>query len=127
MIDSHDPGDTNEEPVRFVDTVFVKSPQARSIHYDGVWGGITPQGLIMAAFFTEYRTYPSRVNYEITPEGGLAEQSRDDPGSITRQIEAEVFMSLESARSFRNWLSEKITQLEDQSSRRPGRTSESAE
>jgi len=90
-----------------------KSPQARSIHADGVWGGVTPTGQIIMGIWTQFNTYPEHLTYDVTPEGSLENERRSPTDSLlTRQIEAEIIMSVDLARSMRDWLNDKIRDFE---------------
>ena len=92
---------------------FIKGAQFRVIHADGYWGGITPSGMLHCAFFSERAPFPTRIINQITKDGRLgAETSRETKTGIVREIDVDVAMSLQTAQGLRNWLSERIMELE---------------
>ncbi len=99
-----------KRPPRF-QTKFTTSRSFRTIHADGAWGGVTPQGLINMASFSETRPFPQSVTYTLENEA-LKEESRIEDQSIIREVEVGVMMSLPVARALRKWLDERIQQLE---------------
>ncbi len=95
-----------------VETRFVRD--AVSLHADGVWGGLTPQRQIVMGFFTEQFAIPEKVTYEL-PEvvpGNLREVARQGGGYVLRDIQAQVYISVTTAKSLIGWLQDRITQAE---------------
>lgn len=109
-LDRHDEMDSQDSTS--VDFHFIKSNMFRVIHMDGAWGGITPQGQIQMAIFSERTAFPSRVRHEIDSGQLGAEIDREGHRGIEREIEVDVRMSLEKAISLRNWLSDRIQDLQ---------------
>ncbi|GEM_PF-958424 len=94
-----------------LDVHYVKSTSCRVIHVSGAWGSITPQGIIHAAVYSEHVFLPEHVEYPITEDGKVTDVRF--PGNvITREIEAELFMNQEVATSLRNWLNDRLAELE---------------
>lgn len=88
---------------------FEKTPSFRTIHADGAWGGLTGQLGLHVAFFSESREPPESIVY--VAEGAAAPEkpnSRTGRERVVRQIEVEVFMTLETARGLRAFLDDKI-------------------
>lgn len=90
---------------------FVESPQYREIYVDGVWGGIHPGGYIQMAMFKEKSYLPSAIEYNVLEEGRLEERERILADSITRELEADVRLTLNTAIMMRNWLDQRIVEL----------------
>lgn len=94
---------------------FIKSSQFRVVWADGMHGGITPRGLLHMAFFNERSPLPRQTEVDVNPDGtaetGRGERTVDSRKGIVREIEVDVLMNLETAESFRDWLSGKIEQL----------------
>jgi len=94
----------------------IKSPAFRTVHADGVWGGVTPRGGINIGFFSERGPFPRQVTYGVEatgrlgPEDANARVQRDGP---VREIEVNVVLDLTLAKSLRAWLDEKILELEE--------------
>jgi hypothetical protein len=89
---------------------YLKSNYSRVIHADGAWGGLTPYMNIYMALFSEHPPIPRSIKYKVEHSGTLSELSREAPPGITRDIEVEVVLSLEVARSLRNWLDDRLKQ-----------------
>lgn len=94
---------------------FEKSHFFRTIHVDGVFGGPTPQGLIQLAFYSERLPVPKTVTHEVTEQGMLGPEIgavRVSRTSIYRELEINAMMTPDVARALRDFLNEKIEQLE---------------
>lgn len=93
---------------------YVKSPLHRSIHAEGAWGGINGRRMVVFSFWNERGSMPSEVVHEVKSEGTLGRVIARSPRepAIVRQFEVEVFMNLDDAKAFRNWLDEKISLLD---------------
>jgi hypothetical protein len=81
---------------------------------NGIWGGLSPRGLIEMNFFTEHRDLPTKTTHLIN-EGGKLEGAtvRREPESniMIRVFKQGVMVDLPTAESIYNWLGEKIEQL----------------
>jgi len=96
---------------------FIKSNQFRVIYADGVYGGISPKKLIRMAFFNERSPIPTKVVHE-TEINGMSITVKDEKERISRdgyvrEIESEIIMNLETAKSVSLWLTKIIQQLEE--------------
>ncbi len=96
---------------------YVQAAGYRRIPASGVWGGITPDGNIIANFFVDAPEIPLSITHELRAGGVLGEEiSRDyqqpDSPSIERSLEVGVVMSAERARSVGQWLLSKAEELE---------------
>ena len=101
--------DSRSSQVRYK---FVRSPSYRDIHIDGIWGRSHPGGYIQMAVFKDKSHLPNVVEYEVQEDGRLGKETgRDVPDSITREIEVDIAMSLNTAIIMRNWLSERIVEM----------------
>ena len=93
---------------------FVKSNSYRVVHADGVWGGLTPQGQIRMAIFSEAYQLPQTVTYDIG-SGSMQEAGRIPPLASTaleRELQVDVVLGLSVAQAVHSWLGDKIRQLE---------------
>jgi len=93
---------------------YLKSDFFRVLHVDGVHGGISPRGQIQMAVFNERLPIPQQSVYKLV-DGGLGEEISDEriqKEGIIREVEAELLMSVDTARSLVAWLTDKIDQIE---------------
>jgi hypothetical protein len=94
---------------------YLKTPDYRSFHVDGVFGGPTPKGNIYIEFFIERAVTPQKVVHEVTEKGLLGKElSREGKIGIIREIEAGAIMDLATAEVLRDWLDSKIRSLKEQ-------------
>jgi hypothetical protein len=99
-----------EKDVNNVQVHYLKSNQFRLIHAEGVFGGISPTNMIHFALYNDRLTIPKTTSVEITPTGTY-ENVEETIGGIVREVEANVFINLGTAISFKNWLNAKIETL----------------
>jgi hypothetical protein len=102
----------NEEQ-RTASFEFATSPAYRVVHVDGVWGGITPHGLIQMALFSDRKPFPSRVDYQ-RGDGGVLEEVRREQtdAAFEREIEVSGMLSVGVAKSLAAWLEERVAEIE---------------
>jgi hypothetical protein len=97
---------------------YIKSSFSPVAHADGVFGGPTPHGLLYIGFFSEHPKLPDTVQYAVDAAAKtlMPVSQPNRKAEWVREIEEEVIMSVELARSFRDWLDDKIKLIEQ---RRP--------
>lgn len=104
----------NHAQERVIVFEYIKSELFRVIHADGAIGGITPQGNIHFALFSERAAIPRVLMHEANPDGSLGKALPDRsvvrPGLI-REMDVDVVMSLATAEPFAAWLEERIAEL----------------
>ncbi len=85
---------------------FLKSNSYRAIHVDGAWGGITPDLNIHMGVFCQRLPFPNRVVHKIVDGdiGPETERATSTEEGIVREIEADIVMNAEVARSIIKWL-----------------------
>jgi len=110
MAEDLKPADSKPDTIKFH---YIKGNHFRVIHVDGAIGGATPQGLIHVAIFSERFPIPLQTVHALT-DGNIVEDpqrvlTRD---GIVREIEADLMMSLDSAKSLLGWLSTTVAQVE---------------
>lgn len=94
---------------------YIKSQYFRVIHADGAIGGITPNGHIHFALYSERQAIPRRQVHEVLGDGhlgGLIESETVSRGSIVREMEIDVFLTIQVAKSLHEWLGGKIADHE---------------
>lgn len=110
MTSPSQPDDIEKIVIRFQ---FVNSAHCRVIHVDGAWGGIGPGRMINMSIFSERRPTPNWIDLDMDSSSGIAEESqRDIFDGITREIEAHLVFSVATAQKLRDWLNEKIDDIE---------------
>jgi hypothetical protein len=93
----------------------IKSPSWRTIHADGIIGGVTPKLNITAAIYSERGALPDRTVNAVS-DGQLGEeilQERVGGEGIIRELEVNMVMDLVLAKSFINWLQDKVNYIEN--------------
>ena len=97
---------------------YLKSNLFRTVHSDGVIGGITPPGNVHMSFFCERLAIPRRIIFkaDINKRSSIMklgqEIGRETRDSIVREMEVDVIMDLAAARNLHNWLEDRIKELE---------------
>lgn len=102
-------GDGEEEP-RIV-FEYLKSSHFRVIRADGAIGSITPRGFIHFALYSDRPAIPRKIVNTINPDGTLGsevEEERVCREGIVREMDVDVFMTVDTADSFANWLKDKV-------------------
>jgi len=90
---------------------YIKSTNFRVVRADGAIGGITPNGFIHFALYTERAPIPRRLVHEVKENGALGgpipgeEVVRD---AVVREMDTDVYVTIETAMSLHKWLGEKI-------------------
>lgn len=97
---------------RDVPVHFIKSAHFRVVLMDGAFGGVTPHGRIQTAFYTERSSFPRRGIAHIQADGSSIEEITESDNGFTREIDVAVSMGLQHAKSYHQWLGEKIAELE---------------
>ena len=92
---------------------YKKSQYYRMIHVDGVYGGLTPRGTIIASMFSERPPIAKSITQSVV-DGRLGEEiGRDSLEGIVREVDVGMVMSKSMAQKLVGWLQEKIQALDD--------------
>jgi hypothetical protein len=95
---------------------YLKSNAFRSIHADGVFGGVTPRLTIAATFFNERNPLPDQTVHEVKEDGTLGDEIKGERivrDGIVRELEANIIMDVAFAKVLVDWLSQKISFIEN--------------
>jgi|APGre2960657468_1045069.scaffolds.fasta_scaffold17883_4 hypothetical protein len=86
------------------------SPQFRSIHVDGAFGGLSPRGLININFFSERFTIPKSTDFEVNGSaiGNKISDSPDSKDGVIREYDLGVYMDVEVAKKIIELLVAKV-------------------
>jgi hypothetical protein len=104
--------DTNSTQVKFD---FIKSNYFRTIHADGVWGGVNGHLDIAMAFYSERPAIPQQITIPINNGklGNELEEMRVGRNAVIRDVEISVTMNVDVARDFLQWLDDKIKAIDE--------------
>ena len=108
-------GNGDGKPPERIKFHYIKSTHFRTVHADGAIGNLTPTNLIHMAIYNERPPIPREMVHKLNPDGTLGEvihsetQLRD---GLVREMEVDILMSVENAKSMKVWLEEKIQQAE---------------
>lgn len=93
---------------------YIRTPGYRNYHVDGIFGGITPKGLLHMDLFVERNPISSMVEQEITESGtpGKVIEKKIETDGIIRQIECGLIIDLNTAGSIRDWIDAKIKEFQ---------------
>lgn len=111
------PGNSSTRPSE-VEFHYIKSNFFRVIRADGAIGGITPQGNVHMALFSERAAIPQKIVFGVDAAGRLGEElGREGKNGIVREMEVDVVLDKSAAISLIKWLGEKIQTLTDAESK----------
>ena len=86
------------------------------VYANGVQGGFTPRGELVAHFYQERPALPKELTHEISPEGGIGALVESDPknlnGTMVRFIETGITMNFQTAAMVHAWLGEQLGQMQ---------------
>lgn len=94
---------------------YLKNNAFRTIHADGVFGGVTPRLSISATFFNERHPLPDQTVQLISAEGVVGDEILEERivrDGLVRELEANVVMDLACAKTVVKWLTDKIDIIE---------------
>jgi hypothetical protein len=103
----------SEKPKQ-IEVHYLKTPNYRSYHVDGVLGGITPAGTLYIELFLQRWPTPKSILHEVNDDGTLGKElGRDSKTGLIREVEAGLTMDLAAAEVIHGWLGEKIKLLKE--------------
>ncbi len=85
----------------------------RVIHADGAYGGLTAHASIYMALYSEHVAMPETTQMRFDHTLHTAKEERPQQTGVTREVETEVIMSIETAQALRDWLQSKIEQYSE--------------
>jgi hypothetical protein len=115
--------DIKQEPQLIIE--YSKDPMFRSTHADGIVGGLTPNGQLHIAFFSERAQLPKRHVYTFNADGSIGPQlpeERNPRETIFRDIQVDVLMTIQAAEGLKSWLDAFIKNLRTRASETRGLT-----
>lgn len=100
---------TKEEEIDFY---YLKSNFYRVLHVTGAYGGISPQLSIHMNVYGERPPIPRRTSRALNADSSTRETIRDGKHGIAREVEADIVMDVETAKSMVHWLNQQIATVE---------------
>lgn len=102
---------SNDQESKNIEFHYEKSGAYKTVHADGVYGGLTPSGNLYIAFFNE-RSPTSKK--EIIDFATKEVKEREGKQGVFREIDVGIVMNYGVMIALRDWLNRKIAQYEDQ-------------
>ena len=98
--------------------IYKEDPHCHLNLAHGVWGGVTSQGEIEMSFYVESENFPEYSEEIIAPDGSLEHEIDKNhfPHEIIRFVHSHVLLSYQTATSLREWLDDRISELEHENS-----------
>ena len=95
---------------------YLKSQSFRVVHADGAIGGITPSGCIHFSLYSERPAIPQRQTFLLNEDGSLGQPITEETivrAAIVRELDVDVVMNIEVARSLSVWLVQQVQLYEE--------------
>ena len=85
----------------------------KELHVSGAFGGVSPDGMIRMAFYSERQAIPNVEKRPINPDKTLGDQKEEEKKyEYVRIVQASLVFNDKAAASFINWLDGRIKDLE---------------
>jgi hypothetical protein len=94
---------------------YIKGTHFRVVHVDGAFGGVSPRGDIGMSVFNERWPIPTQTTYNLEEGGKVGNEITEERISreaVIREVEVELLMDLDVAKTMHSWLGAKIGELE---------------
>lgn len=94
---------------------YKRSPQYRTIHVNGAFGGRTMRGEVFAMLYSERPPHPTSSSYRL--EDGKPKEEvlelREGIGDMIREVEVCAFMTADQATALGTWLIENANRVRE--------------
>lgn len=101
----------NGRDIQAVSFHYIKSALFRTIHTDGIIGGLNPNGFLSFALWNERAAIPRKLTHKVNPDGTLGEIIEKEARiGVVREMDVEVVMSVPTAKALKEWLEQKIAE-----------------
>jgi hypothetical protein len=114
MVEKTGMGGNGESPPR-VNFDYIKAQGFRVIRADGAIGSVTPSGQIHMSVYSERPPIPRRIVHAITDGGQLGPEIQSERivrDAIIREMDVDIFMTVEVAKKIKEWLEKQISEAE---------------
>jgi hypothetical protein len=92
---------------------YVKSNFFRVIHVDGAIGGLTGQGFIHCALYSERPAIPQVVEHEVLEDRFGAVLASEGKAGFVREIDVDLILSPQTATALRDWLTQQLDKMHE--------------
>ena len=101
---------TEDETVSFK---YIFPSDLKELHVSGAFGGVSPDGMIRMAFYSERQAIPNVEKRPINPDKTLGDQKEEEKNyEYVRIVQASLVFNDKTAESFINWLDGRIKDFE---------------
>ncbi len=93
---------------------YIKSSDYRTVHADGIIGGITPHLGVHMAVYAEHAAIPQKSVHKVRPDGAVLDEVTDQRvsrGGIVRDLALDLVMNEAVATEMHRWLGERLEEL----------------
>ncbi|NIA30368.1 MAG: hypothetical protein GWP06_10725 [Actinobacteria bacterium] len=91
----------------------VNKDSAYKVHpISGIWGGLSPIGLIVADFFHEKMEIPNEMIVNVDEDSGIASEEKVESLTLQRNVLFCASMTPGVAKSIGTWLLKKVEEFE---------------
>lgn len=103
----------NSQKGKTVSFKYIFPTDTRELHVDGAFGGLAPDGTIRMAVYSERQAIPNVEKRLVKPDNTLGDQIGEEKKyEFVRIVQASLVFNTETAKSFINWLGDRIKELE---------------
>lgn len=101
------------EEKQTVELRYTRALDFRTVHADGVYGGITPARQIRMEFFVALPKSQDSEVFEVKDDrlGERLSMEGIEPSVILREKQVSVVMSFDAAKALLSWLKDKVEQI----------------
>lgn len=104
----------NDRQIKFK---YIFDENYNPVYCNGAYGGVSPQGEIVANFYLERLPLPYSYTNAVNPDGSLGGTVETDPSDLNdffiRYVSTGIVLSENSARAIHSWLGKQIEELEN--------------
>lgn len=103
----------NSQKGKTVSFKYIFPTDIRELHVGGAFGGLAPDGTIRMAVYSERQAIPNVEKRLVKPDNTLGDQIGEEKKyEFVRIVQASLVFNAETARSFINWLGDRIKESE---------------
>lgn len=100
---------------RTINFHYVFAEDYNPVYCTGAYGGVSPQGDIIANFYLERMPIPKSIMHELNDDGSLGEivgmEPSDFQQKVIRHVSAGIILNETNARSICEWLTQQLNEL----------------
>lgn len=110
----------SKDPDKFISFHYVKGPSFQTNYANGIYGGITPSGMIDVNFYLERGPIPRIIQFALNEEEGLLQESfREGKEGWIRETNVGVLLDVQTSKNLIDWLTDRIAEIEGRSDQSP--------